>query len=72
MQGKSMYKVPEGKLIKITLDYGDKINSVTINGDFFLHPEDGIEKIEQSLSGVSLETDAIVSTSINKIIVFMI
>ena len=56
MIAKSIYKIPEGKLVKIELDFsGTKINSVKINGDFFLHPEQGIELIEKSLSGKGIE-----------------
>ncbi len=62
MLGKSVYKIPEGKLVKIELDFtGSKINSVKINGDFFLYPENGIEAIEKNLSKVSLDKESIIS-----------
>ena len=56
MLGKSVYKVPDGKLLKISLEFqGEKIISVKITGDFFLYPEGGIEAIEKSLSGKKLD-----------------
>jgi len=56
MLGKSVYKVPDGKLLKISLKFkGEKIISVKITGDFFLYPEEGIEAIEKSLSGKKLD-----------------
>jgi len=62
MIGKSIYKVPDGKLVKISLDSNNgKINSVKIMGDFFLYPEKGVELIEKSLSGNSTKKDSMVS-----------
>ncbi|MHA1930077.1 MAG: lipoate protein ligase C-terminal domain-containing protein [Candidatus Thorarchaeota archaeon] len=57
---KSIYKIPGGKLIKINLEMtGDKIKSIQIFGDFFLHPEELIHHIEQSLIGVHIEKDSL-------------
>jgi len=62
MKGKSTYKIPEGKLVKIELDFsGEKINAVKINGDFFMHPETGVELIERMLKGTMLEKKQIVN-----------
>ena len=61
MIGKSIYKVPEGKLLKIFLEFeNNKINSVKITGDFFLHPESGLELIEKDLMGAELSEQEIV------------
>ena len=57
MQGKSITKVPGGKLLKIFLDYDDKINKIKITGDFFLHPEESLEKLEEYLIGLKLDKD---------------
>ena len=57
MQSKSVYKVPNGKLLKIFLDYDenrDSINSVCITGDFFAYPEEAIETMENKLKNTSL------------------
>ena len=58
MQSKSVYKVPNGKLLKIVLEYNEKnnlINSVRITGDFFAYPEESIEIIEDELKNTLLE-----------------
>ncbi len=47
-----------GKIIKIKLAYKQEsqlINSIRITGDFFVHPEEAIEQLEQELCGVKLE-----------------
>ena len=58
----SVYKVPQGKLLKISLDYDDTTNviqQVCLTGDFFIHPEEGLELLEQSLSHTTYNRDAI-------------
>ena len=58
MNSKSVYKIPNGKLLKISLDYDkntNKINNVRITGDFFAHPEESIELIEEELINVKLD-----------------
>lgn len=52
---KAIYKVPNGKLLKIFLgDVDGKITSIKITGDFFIHPEENIEKLEKALAGTEL------------------
>ena len=56
--GKNIYKA--GKLIRIALDYNeiDKITQkIAITGDFFLYPEEGIEKIQLQLQGAELDKE---------------
>ncbi len=58
MQTKSIYKVPNGKLIKIFLDYhseSNTIESIQISGDFFAYPEDSIHQLEEKLIGKKME-----------------
>lgn len=50
--GTAELKVPGGKLVKVQVDYNQKINGVKITGDFFLHPEEAITKIESCLVGL--------------------
>ena len=49
-------------LIKVSLEYAEIsniINSITITGDFFLYPEESLDKLEASLIGTKLGKDAI-------------
>ena len=58
MQSKSVYKVPNGKLLKIFLDYNEKsntINTINITGDFFAYPEESIGLIENELKDTPIE-----------------
>lgn len=50
------------KLVKIQLKFdeiSDKIHSIKITGDFFIHPEETIETLESGLVGVQLEKDSL-------------
>jgi len=49
MKRETIYKAPGGKLLKISLDFNSKINSIRIVGDFFVHPETWIEELEKEL-----------------------
>ncbi len=52
---KIVYKIPNGKLVKIFLESHDhKINSIRITGDFFMHPEESIIELEDDLTGLGL------------------
>jgi lipoate-protein ligase A len=56
----SSYKIPGGKLVKVKLWVdSERIERVTILGDFFLHPEETIESLETSLVGIELDTEAL-------------
>jgi lipoate-protein ligase A len=43
-----------GKLIRLDVNYSDHIEQLKITGDFFLHPEDTLEKIVSALTGIAL------------------
>jgi lipoate-protein ligase A len=64
--GNCTYKVPNGKLIKVTVEYeGEVISKVQIRGDFFIHPEESIDDLELALKGIDFkkkEITDIVST----------
>ena len=50
------------KLIKISLEYDEFnniIHSIKITGDFFLYPEESLDRLEVSLIGTKLEKDSI-------------
>ena len=62
MQAKSVYKVPNGKLLKIFLHYNEKdnlIKRVSITGDFFAYPEEAIELIEDKLKDTVLDRNCL-------------
>jgi lipoate-protein ligase A len=55
MQSKSIYKIPNGKLIKIFLEFDKNlIKNISITGDFFAYPEEAIEIIENELKNTIL------------------
>jgi len=61
--GKATYKVEGGKLIKIQLrERADKIQEIKITGDFFLHPEELIEELEERLVGKPLKEQDLVES----------
>jgi lipoate-protein ligase A len=49
-------KCPNGKLCEVDVELvADKIGSVKITGDFFIHPEEGAGLMENSLMGVGVD-----------------
>ena len=54
MHGVSTEKIPGGKLLRVKVDYNTVIRDVSITGDFFLHPEESVEKIESALFGINV------------------
>jgi lipoate---protein ligase len=60
------YKVPGGKLLRVMLELDEstvpaRIASISLNGDFFMHPEDAIEGLESHLVNVPWEATALQS-----------
>ncbi len=63
MHGNSVYKAPNGKLLKIDLDFDPKeklVEAVRVTGDFFIHPEDSIRMVENRLMGLPLDSKFII------------
>ncbi len=55
------YKVPGGKLIVVDLDVADdKLSNVRLSGDFFLEPDEALERIVGALEGAPAEASAAV------------
>ncbi len=53
-KGESLVK--GGKLIRVRVEFqGNRIKEIKITGDFFLHPEDKIEDIENGLKNVPID-----------------
>jgi lipoate-protein ligase A len=51
---KAEYKVAGGKLVRAELVKKESMIEVKITGDFFLHPEELIEDLEEALVGQAL------------------
>ena len=50
------------KMVRIRLEYSHQsrtIRSIRITGDFFMHPEEAIENLEQGLRGAELKRDTL-------------
>jgi lipoate-protein ligase A len=59
----SSYKIPGGKLVKVKLGTSSgKIVEIKVLGDFFLHPEETLQKIEDSLIGSAADEASIEKT----------
>ena len=49
--GYAEFKAPKG-LIKVEVELvGDRILRISISGDFFMYPEDALERFERALTG---------------------
>jgi len=68
-EGRADYKAPGGKLIRVRVRHKDGIiESIMFNGDFFIHPEEAIEELEQGLKGKSMdEADDIVDSFFERV-----
>ncbi|MFA4830906.1 MAG: lipoate protein ligase C-terminal domain-containing protein [Patescibacteria group bacterium] len=65
----AIYKVPEGKLLKVFLTAEEgKIKDVKITGDFFMYPEEKIVLLEEAVKGMELNEEAL-KEKLEKIIV---
>ena len=56
--GQASEKVKDGKLLRVSVDFDASILRVIITGDFFLHPEDKLELIEQAMTGLPSDVPA--------------
>ncbi len=61
MDGIAKQKVAGGKLVTVKLQYSGRVDSIRILGDFFIHPESGLEQIERALVGENLDETALSS-----------
>jgi lipoate-protein ligase A len=43
-----------GKMLRLDVIYSEKIESLKITGDFFLHPEETLDQISEELTGVAV------------------
>ena len=60
---KATYKVTGGKMIRVSLgESNGKIQEIKITGDFFLHPEELINELEDMLVGKPLNVQDLTSS----------
>ena len=53
-------KIKNGKLIRCKMEYdGEKIKKIQITGDFFMHPEESIEELENAVKNLVLSEEVI-------------
>ena len=51
------YKMPGGKLIRVDVEVIDgELRDVVVSGDFFLYPEEALERISGALAGLPAES----------------
>ncbi len=69
MKGFASEKIKGGKLVRINVEYGDRIEDVKITGDFFMHPEETLFEIEDALRGVDAkEGEAAIAERISTLV----
>jgi len=55
------FKAPKG-VIKVELELEhDTISRISLSGDFFMYPEDALERLEQALVGVKAERESLMA-----------
>lgn len=60
MKGRYCVKEPGEKLLRVSLDEDDgRVRGISLSGDFFAYPEEGLRYIEDSLEGLPLREDAL-------------
>lgn len=58
ISGFAQSKVKGGKMVRLHLIHdGESVRSVRITGDFLLHPEEALERIEMGLNGLPVHED---------------
>lgn len=60
--GYAEFKAPKG-VIKVELELADDaISHISISGDFFMYPEDALERLEQAMVGVKANRESLLAT----------
>lgn len=57
MQHSASVKVPDGKLVEVTVTCSDRIESVRLTGDFFLEPPASRSDLEHAVEGHPTDVD---------------
>ncbi|MEE9115924.1 MAG: lipoate protein ligase C-terminal domain-containing protein, partial [Thermoplasmata archaeon] len=59
MKKKVLVEDPKGKFLKICMDFDETIKEIVITGDFFAHPEQAIDELQENLTGARAESGEI-------------
>jgi hypothetical protein len=55
------FKAPKG-VIKVELELkGETISYISLSGDFFMYPEDALERLEQALVGIKADRESLLA-----------
>ncbi len=54
MRGSAKFKVPNGKLLEVRVEYDGSVRELQILGDFFIYPEGSLRDIEELLVGTQV------------------
>ena len=72
MQGIHTEKVPGGKLLRIKVEFNPEdgiVEDVQMHGDFFIHPEEFVENIEQLLVNLDQkDSEESITTALQRLV----
>ncbi|MFW6018206.1 MAG: hypothetical protein ACOCPX_05240 [Halapricum sp.] len=57
MDRNASVKVPDGKLVEVTVSGTDRIESARVTGDFFLEPPEARAELEAAIEGHPFDVD---------------
>lgn len=52
MTGTASRKVPDGKLVRVEVEADQKLENISIRGDFFIEPPEALHELEERLEGL--------------------
>ncbi|MDY6765894.1 MAG: hypothetical protein SVW77_00855 [Candidatus Nanohaloarchaea archaeon] len=58
MDGRAEYKVDSGKLLRADVTFGDRFEHVTLHGDFFVYPEQALDRIEAAVEDMDVDASS--------------
>jgi len=62
-------KIEGGKLVHVSIRHEDDlIRSITVTGDFFIHPEEDLQKLEEAAKGLPLNRPDQIAEVLNRAI----
>jgi lipoate-protein ligase A len=52
MEATASRKVPGGKLLRVRVTYDDRVEALSLRGDFFLEPPEALSDVERAVVGL--------------------